>query len=909
MFENLNWHQLEPQVVLEKLFTSIKGLTEEEARFRLKEFGPNKIAVEKKVSKIKLFLSQFNNPIIYVLIAAAIITFLIKEISDSLVILVVLIINSTIGYIQEMRADDAMKALHKMAALKARLRRSGREVMADSENVVVGDIVLLESGTKVPADLRILEANNLSIDESMLTGESLHVQKDSKPITGDNVTLADKINMAYSGTIVTRGRGVGVVVATGKNTEFGKIAQMISEQEDSLSPLQVKIEKFGKLLTLSILVMIVIIFILGELLRGIPLEEMALTAVGLAVSAIPEGLPIAVTVTLSIGLYKMARRNAIIRKLPAVETLGSTTVICSDKTGTLTKNEMTVHEIFAGEKTFHVTGAGYNPEGKFELNGEKINPEEYSDLMDTLFIGYVCNESKLELVGSKYKVVGDPTEGALLAVGMKAGIHKSERLKKTKLIGLLPFESDNQYMATLVEVDNKYFIYLKGSLEKTLELSTHQLVNGEKVSINYDLINDAFDKMSGHGLRVLGHAFKEIDEIPEHFDEKVITKGFVLAGLQGMMDPPREEVKIAIRDCHLAGIRVIMITGDHQKTAKVIASKLGIIDDIDKSKVISGKELDEMSDDDLYNVVNDVNVFARVTPQHKLRIVKQLKKHGHIAAMTGDGVNDAPALKSSDIGIAMGTGTDVAKEASSMVVADDNFASIFAAVEYGRIIFSNLQNILLFVLTTSLAGIITILTSIIMGLPLPFVPVQILFINLVTDGTSTVPLAFEEGDKDVIYQKPRNPKSGIITKKMAARMIITSVLMSIAVLVLFVQEMEKMGGPQNPYAITYARTVAFCTFALLQIFNAHNCRSFNQSLIKIGIFKNKYLLLIHSISITLQVILIETVVGHEAFKTTSLHWSDWAIIIGLNLGLILFVEIIKFFERKFKKEEDTVIIQ
>jgi potassium/sodium efflux P-type ATPase len=907
MFENLNWHQLEGQTVLEKLFTNVKGLNEEEARFRLKEFGPNKIAIEKKISKIKLFLNQFNNPIIFVLIAAAIVTFLIKEISDSLVILVVLFINSTIGFIQEMKADDAMKALQKMAALKARLRRSGREVITDSENVVMGDIILLESGTKIPADLRILEANNLSIDESMLTGESLHVQKDPAVIQGDNVALADKINMVYSGTIVTRGRGIGVVVATAKNTEFGKIAQMISEQEDSLSPLQLKIEKFGKLLTLSILIMIVIIFILGEVLRGIPIEEMALTAVGLAVSAIPEGLPIAVTVTLSIGLYKMARRNAIIRKLPAVETLGSTTVICSDKTGTLTKNEMTVHEIYAGNNFYHVSGTGYAPEGQFQISGEKINPADYPDLLETLFIGYVCNESKLETVGTKYKVVGDPTEGALLAAGMKAGLHKSDRLKKTKLVSVIPFESDNQYMATLVESKGKYFIFIKGSIEKIIALSSTQLIDGKQEEINTEILHKSFDEMTGKGLRVLGHAYKEIDALPKHFSEKYITDGFVFAGLEGMMDPPREEVRIAINDCHIAGIRVIMITGDHQKTAEVIARKLGIIGE-QKARVITGKELDSMSDDDLFAVVNDINVFARVTPMHKLRIVKQLRKHGHIAAMTGDGVNDAPALKSSDIGIAMGSGTDVAKEASSMIVADDNFASIFSAVEYGRIIFNNLQNILLFVLTTSMAGIITIFTSIIIGIPLPFVPVQILFINLVTDGTSTVPLAFEEGERDVIYQKPRNPKSGIITKRMGVRMTITSVLMSIAVLVLFVVVMNRMGGAGNPAAVTYARTMAFCTFGLLQIFNAHNCRSYSRSLFSIGIFRNKYLLMIHSISITLQIILIETVVGHDAFKTTSLSLMDWGIIVGLNVALILFVEIVKYFERKTKQQENGVVI-
>jgi Ca2+-transporting ATPase len=906
MFTDLTWHQLDATMVLSKLVTSLKGLSEEEAMFRLQEFGLNKITVEKEENKFILFLKQFNEPLIYALIAAAIVTILMGEINDALVIIVVLIINSIIGFIQETKADNAMNSLRKMSALKAKLKRSGREIIVDAEDVVVGDIVLLESGTKISADMRIIQANSLMIDESMLTGESLHIQKNTEIIDSINVPIADKTNMAFSGTIVTRGRGVGVVVATGKNTEFGKIATMITEQEIGDSPLQLKIDKFGKYLTLSIVAIIIVIFVLGIGLRDISFKEMLLTAVGLTVSAIPEGLPIAVTVTLSIGLYKMAKRNAIIRKLTAVETLGSTTIICSDKTGTLTKNEMTVEEVYTGHNMYHISGVGYNPEGKISLKGKILIAQECNELLETLLIGLVCNESKLEPLGNKYKLIGDPTEGALITSAMKAQLHKSDLFNKTNVIGIIPFESENQYMASLVERDGKHFIYVKGSIEKILSICKTQLLNYEELEIDHIKLQKSFDRMARKGLRVLGLAYKDIDSLPKDFNEDCIIEDFVFAGMQGMMDPAREEVKYAIGDCHTAGIQVVMITGDHQVTAEVIARELGIIEEYDDKKaiVITGQDLNKTTDDELFKIVNDVNVYARVSPEHKLRIVNQLRKKGHITAMTGDGVNDAPALKSADIGIAMGSGTDVAKEASSMIVTDDNFTSIFSAVEYGRIVFDNLQNILLFVLTTSLSGILTILSTILIGLPLPFVPVQILFINLVTDGTSTVPLAFEEGDRNVIYKKPRKMGSGLITKKMATRMIITAILMTIVVLLLFIWEVDEHGGFDNPNSINYARTVAFCAFGLLQMFNAHNCRSFDRSLFTLGIFKNKLLLLIHSISITLQVILIETEIGHAVFHTVSLHWSDWAIIIGLNLMLVVFVEIVKLIERKITKQQN-----
>jgi magnesium-transporting ATPase (P-type) len=899
MFETKNWYNIDSESVLKSFFTQSKGLTEEEARFRLKEFGPNKFTIEKKRSKIKLFFGQFNNPIIYVLIAAAIITLLIQHISDSIVIMVATLLNATIGYFQEIKSDDAMKALARMAALKARVKRSGKDVIIDSENVVPGDIVLLESGTKIPADLRLIEVKNLSIDESMLTGESVPVHKKVE-VVPDNVTIADRINMGFAGTVVTRGRGLGVVVSTARNTEFGKIAKMISEQEESLSPLQVKINKFGKELTIGIGIMILFIFTLGVLVRKIDLTTMALTAVGLTVSAIPEGLPIAVTITLSIGLYKMAKRNAIIRKLPAVETLGSTTVICSDKTGTLTKNEMTVQEIYTNGNMFYITGSGYEPKGEFLLNDKKINPFEYPDLMSILNIGYICNESKLDKYLNQYKVIGDPTDGALLTAGLKAKVKESEIYNKTTLLQVIPFESENQYMATLVQNNDKYYIYIKGSFEKVTALCTNE--TNESKEIDHDNLNKNFDSMVSKGFRVLAFAIKPLDKKPEVFDETSITPGFILSGLQGMMDPPRDEVISAIKDCYTAGISVVMITGDHKKTAENIADRLGIGSGY--LVILTGEEIDKMTDEELYLNIAFTNVFARVSPSHKLRIVNQLNKYGHVSAMTGDGVNDAPALKAANIGVAMGSGTDVAKEASSMIVADDNFATIFAAVEYGRIIFNNLQNILLFVLTTCMGGILTILMSLLLDLPIPFTPVQILFINLVTDATSTLPLAFEEGDKNVKFLKPREPSSSIISANMLVRMLLTAIFMTIAVLGIF--RFELANNPQlgTDGAVQYARTVAFTTFALLQIINAHNCRSFKRSLLSIGVFKNKFLLLVHSITISLQIIIVETAFGHVAFNTSSLGFSfnsDWMEIAAIIALLVLFVETIKFFERKYDK--------
>jgi P-type Ca2+ transporter type 2C len=895
-----DWHALAKLHVLEYLDSRVTGLTSKESEERINKYGLNKISIEKKRSKLLLFLSQFNNPIIYILIAAAIITIFIEDISDAIVIMVATFLNATIGFIQEMKSDDAMKALAKMAALKARVKRAGHEIIVDSETIVPGDIVLLESGTKLPADVRLIESNNLSIDESMLTGESIHVQKHSEIIEGSEIPLAEKNNMAFSGTIVTRGRGIGVVVATGRHTEFGKIAKMISEQEQALSPLQIRINQFGKYLTFSIVAIIAIIFLLGYFIRHIPLQEMALTAVGLAVSAIPEGLPVAITVTLSIGLYKMAKRNAIIRRLPAVETLGSTTIICSDKTGTLTKNEMTVQEIYAGRRLFTITGSGYFPVGEFLLDGVNINPFEYRDLFMTLSIGSICTESKLEVDKDRYKVIGDPTEGALLTAALKANVKNSEYHNYTIVNEIIPFESENQYMASLIVNKGKFYIYMKGSVEKILQNCDRELINGNYNEVDTENLKKTADRMAGKGLRVLAHALKPLDKPPDKFTEADITPGFAFAGFQAMMDPPREEVSEAIKNCHLSGIKVMMITGDHQKTAEVIARKLGLSGS-DKVNVMTGKELDTIDDDELFKKVNDINVFARVSPTHKLRIVNQLKRVGHITAMTGDGVNDAPALKSADIGVSMGSGTDVAKEASSMIVADDNFATISKAIEHGRKIYNNLQNILLFVLTTSMGGILTILTSILAGFPLPFLPVQILWINLVTDGTSTVPLAFEEGDKNVMQQKPRDPKNPIITKKMAIRLLVNAVFMTIIVLAIFIFEYSNENYiADKEYRIKYARTIAFTAFAFMQMVNAHNCRSQIKSLFSIGLFKNKSLLLVHSISLTLQILIIHTYAGNEAFTTVPLNFrfNGWIVIILASLSVFLFSEAIKLIERK-----------
>ncbi|GAB6182544.1 cation-translocating P-type ATPase [Thermodesulfovibrio hydrogeniphilus] len=888
----MEWYRISIKEVFSKLNTTEKGLTSEEAEKRIKIYGKNILGEDEKISKIKMFLRQFTSPLIYILIIAGIITLFLKEYIDAGVIFAVVILNAIIGYIQEYKAEQSMRALKKMLIPWAKVIRDGVEREINSEELVPGDVVVLYSGIRVPADIRLIHTVELKIDESILTGESLPAEKHHHTIKEEGLTYGDQRNMAFKGTIVVSGRAKGVVVATGMNTVFGKIAKSIKEAETVKAPLQEKFTKFANTIGIVILLACLFLFIAG-FIAGESIKTMFMTAVAAAVAAIPEGLPVVVTITLAVGVARMAKHHAIIRKLHAVETLGSTTVIGSDKTGTLTKNEMTVKLIFDGKNIYEVEGSGYEPKGKILNNGIPIEPLKHKELIEVLRIGLLCNESSLYKENGDYKVQGDPTEGALIVSAMKAGLNPEEEKEKYRQVAIIPFESERGYMATLHSYRGKKYLFLKGAPERLLPLcikdSYGKALDNEKV---YE-ISENFAKK---GLRVLAFAYREVSEDVEEISCKEIEKcdtitGLIFAGLQGMIDPPRPEVIEAINGCKRAGIRVIMITGDHAVTAKAIGQMLGISDE--KSKVLTGKELEKMSDEELFQKVKEVSVYARVSPQHKFRIVEQLKRHGEIVAVTGDGVNDAAALKAAHIGIAMGkSGTDVAKEASDMVLTDDNFASIFHAVKEGRIVFDNIRKVTFFLIPTGLASILSIAMAIFFGLPIPYVPAQILWINLVTNGLQTLALAFEPGEKDVLTRPPRSPKKGIMSRLLIERTVIVGTLISIGTIVAFIYELH-LGA-----SIEKARTMAVTTMVFFQFFQAWNSRSEYESIFRINPLSNPFLFFGLVASTIAQLAFIYSPLFQWIFRTEPILLSEWLKIIPLALSVVLVVEIDKWIRRR-----------
>ncbi|MFN3531737.1 MAG: cation-translocating P-type ATPase, partial [Candidatus Brocadia sp.] len=659
----MNWYQLHIKEIMQKLGTSEEGLTDNEVSKRLQQYGLNKLVEEEKISRLKILLHQFTSPLIYILLVAAVVTALLKEYIDTSVIMAVVAINAIIGYIQEYRAEQGVRALKKMLIPKARVLRDGKEKEINSEELVPGDVVLLASGTKVPADLRLIKTYELKIEEAMLTGESIPAEKSTAIISEDNLTPGDQKNMAFMGTVVVSGRAKGIVVETGSKTVLGSIAQEVKEIGVTKAPLQKKIENFAKYIGFIVMAASVVLFSIGIVI-GESIQDMFMTAVAAAVAAIPEGLPIVVTIAMAIGVARMARQNAIIRKLPAAETLGSTTVICSDKTGTLTKNEMTVRLIYDGEHIYDVTGSGYEPEGEILHDQMSVKAEEKKKHLQVLRIGLLCNESNIYEEDGLYKVDGDPTEGALIVSAMKAGLKPEDEKKHYPQIAIIPFESERGYMATLHRHGGKKLIFVKGAPERVLDMCTEPAAGegSQKKEILHIASNFAKE-----GMRVLAFAYREAPQDMEEITHHDVESGMIFAGLQGMIDPPRPESIEAVKGCKQAGIRTIMITGDHAVTAVSIAKKLGL--GSENPEVITGKELETMSDEELFHKVKDVSVYARVSPHHKLRIVQQLQGRGESVAVTGDGVNDAPALKEAHIGIAMGrTETDVAKEASDMVL-------------------------------------------------------------------------------------------------------------------------------------------------------------------------------------------------------------------------------------------------
>ncbi len=884
----MNWYQLHIKEIMQKLGTSEEGLTDNEAGKRLQQYGLNKLVEEEKISRLKILFHQFTSPLIYILLVAAVVTAVLNEYIDTSVIMAVVVLNAIIGYIQEYKAEQGVRALKKMLIPRARVLRNGKEKEINSEELVPGDIVLLASGTKVPADLRLFRTYELRIEEAMLTGESVPAEKSIAIIGEDNLTPGDQKNMAFMGTVVVSGRAKGLVVETGSKTVLGSIAREVKEIGVTKAPLQKKIENFAKYIGFIVMAASVVLFGIGIII-GESIHDMFMTAVAAAVAAIPEGLPIVVTIAMAIGVARMAKHNAIIRKLPAAETLGSTTVICSDKTGTLTKNEMTVRLIYDGEHIYNITGNGYEPKGEIHHGQMSVKSEEKKKHLQVLRIGLLCNESNIYEEDGQYKVDGDPTEGALIVSAMKAGLMPEEEKKHFPQIAIIPFESEHGYMATLHRHGGKKFVFVKGAPEKVLDMCTG---SGDGDGSRKKEILHIAGNFAKEGMRVLACAYKEAPHDMEELTHHDLPSGMIFAGLQGMMDPPRPESIEAINGCKQAGIRTIMITGDHAVTAVSIAKKLGL--GSENPDVITGKELETMSDEELFRKVKDVAVYARVSPHHKLRIVQQLKRHGEVVAVTGDGVNDAPALKEAHIGIAMGrTGTDVAKEASDMVLVDDNFASIFNAVKEGRILFDNIRKVVFFLIPTGIATIISIIATLILGIPMPYVPTQLLWINIVTNGLQDVALAFEPGEKGIINRPPREPGEGILSRLLIERTFLVALIISGGIVYNFISAL------QEGVSLEKARSVAMTTMVFFQFFQAWNSRSEIRSVFRISPFSNLFLFYSMIAAFFAQLAVLYVPALQWVFKTEPLTEMEWVNVGAITVTIVIAVEIDKWIRRRW----------
>lgn len=895
------WHTKDSNEILELFNTNTKTglLSSQVEELRLK-YGSNTLSSKNVKSNWILFLEQFNDPLIYILAVAAIINAIVSDLKDTFVIAAVVFLNTLIGFIQERRATDALKSLNKLAAPNARVIRNGAQILIPSADVVCGDIIVLESGMRVPADARLISTHNLTVDESMLTGESFAATKQSTRPVDIDAALGDRTNYVYSGTIVQKGRGIAVVTEIGKNTEFGKISTKVAEAVETSSPLQHQMERFSKTLSVAILAAVGAIFLIG-FLRDIPVVTMFLTAVGLAVSAIPEGLLVAVTITLSIGISKMAKHQAVVKKLSAVETLGSTNVICTDKTGTLTKNQMTTSRLWVGCEEYYVSGSGYERKGQVisVKNKEIANIDKNQPLKLTAYLALTCTESQISINDDFWKITGDPTEGALMILAHKLGF--SDNSFKVNID--IPFESENQLMAVRASRQDEKFLFAKGAPERILRRCSKILkCDGTLDDLNLTALNAVIDDFSKDGLRVLAMAYSTNNLERENTIDDL--HDLIFLGFAGIEDAIRPEAVSAVDDCKFAGIKVIMITGDHVKTAQAVAKAVGIGHGKKSPIAVTGIEVDKMSDDELFLRVPDIDVYARVAPHHKYRIVEQLQKHNNVVAMTGDGVNDAPALKQASIGVAMGSGTDVARDASSMVLMDDNFATIVQAVRRGRIILHNLQHILLYILATSFGGILTIATSVLWGVPLPILPAQLLWINLVTDGTSTFPLAFEKEHGNVMAFPPRKKDKPLVTKSMTYRIIFAGIIMMVGTLGLFFLYLDDMYNP-SPESLARARTVAFCTLAFFQIWNVQNSRSLDRSLFfnlpfsqnnpldRVSPLSNPILLGVMVFAISLQLAAVTIPFMNVLMNTVPLEFNAWINIMSVSFSIIILVELEK----------------
>ena len=890
-----DWHSMDVNKVSDGIETDLdKGLSNESAGHRQKIFGPNALTQKRGRGPVIRFLLQFNQPLVFILLAATLVTLFLKEWADAGVISGVVLVNAIIGFAQESKAIKAIEALARAMVSEATVLRGGEKKNIPSSQLVPGDVIFLKSGDKVPADVRLFNVRELQIDESALTGESVPVQKADVGIEKD-VPISDRRNMGYSSTLVTYGSGKGIVISTGNHTEIGRINELISSVEILETPLTKKIDQFSKILLYVILGMAVVTFAIG-VLRDQDLVEMFLASVALAVGAIPEGLPAAITITLAIGVSRMAKRNAIIRKLPAVETLGSTTVICSDKTGTLTKNQMTVEDIYAGGSRYSVSGVGYSPEGSIVPSQGAREVKSNKALMELLMAGVLCNDSTLKKSDDGWRVEGDPTEGALITSGKKGGFSMEDLERNMPRIDSIPFESARQYMVTLHDPGEgrPKIAYVKGSIE-SLCVECSLIYNGEG---NPDVadpreIHGWVEKMAEKGLRVLAFSRKEMPPETRAISHEDLQEGLQFLGLQGMIDPPREEAIEAVEASQRAGMLVKMITGDHAGTAAAIARQIGLCGEtcsLHTREVLTGRDIADLSDKNLVEEAQRTAVFARVSPEQKLRLVEALQGRDHVVAMTGDGVNDAPALRQANIGVAMGiTGTEVSKEAADMVLTDDNFSTIRAAVEEGRGVFDNLIKFLTWTLPTNGGEGLVILVAILFGTRLPILPLQILWINMTTALLLGLTLAVEPKEPGLMDRPPRDPGQPILSRQLIIRISLVSFLMLLGAFGLFKLELLLKGGNE-----ALARTVAVNVFVFGEMFYLFTCRSMKQSVWKLGIFSNKWLLAGVAVMALLQMVYTYAPVFNRIFESHPMGIMEWAMVLGNSTIIILVVGFEKY---------------
>lgn len=874
----MKFHEMGQTDLLKATNTSIKqGLTEKEVEKRLEKHGPNELQEGKRTPAIVVFFAQFKDFMVLVLLVATLISGFLGEYVDAVAIMAIVFVNGVLGFFQERRAEKSLNALKELSTPYVSALRDGSWKKIQSKELVPGDIVKFSSGDRIGADVRIVEAKSLEIEESALTGESIPVVKQADKLRKPDVSLGDINNMAFMGTIVTRGSGVGVVVGTGMNTAMGKIADMLESAGNLSTPLQRRLEELGKILIIVALLLTVLVVAVG-VLQGHELYSMFLAGVSLAVAAIPEGLPAIVTVALSIGVQRMIKQKSIVRKLPAVETLGCASVICSDKTGTLTQNKMTVTHMWSGGKTFKVSGIGYEPAGVFTRDEREIKPKDEKMLEQMLVFGALCNTSEIELKDGHYVLDGDPTEGALLTAARKGGYSNDWLSEQYRVVAEFPFDSVRKMMTVIAEdKEKKRFVITKGAPDVLIDRSSHMMHGGRSAPFSEEKKAETeavLKELASQALRTIAIAYKPLNPGEKPTMEQA-EKNLTILGLSGMIDPPRPEVRQAIKECREAGIKTVMITGDHVETAKAIAKDLRLLPK--KGRVMDGKTLNKLSEKELTETVDDIYVFARVSPEHKLKIVKAFQENGHVVAMTGDGVNDAPAIKQADIGVAMGvTGTDVAKEASSLILVDDNFATIKSAIKEGRNIYENIRKFVRYLLASNVGEILVMLFAMLLALPLPLVPIQILWVNLVTDGLPAMALGMDQPEDDLMRRKPRHPKEGVFARKLGWKVVSRGFLIGAATILAFIVVYHR-----NPENLPYAQTVAFATLVLAQLIHVFDCRS-ETSVFSRNPFENIYLLGAIISSIFLMVIVIYYPPLQPIFKTVPITPGDWMLIIGMS---------------------------